>query len=152
MIAVIAWIIGFSVAMAICLTHYLVNERPYENEPLEFPEPFIVSEYYARMEQAALETLESQAPVDQTIILWWGLDGLRLNEDGTMEWVSRRKPRAINQDVFYQSCQSLQDTAIISQLRPPMPGNLECSIDMQPTCLHLQSLMMQCCCTTKKQP
>lgn len=26
------------------------------------------------------------------IVLWWGLDGLKLKDDGTTEWISRRKP------------------------------------------------------------
>lgn len=57
--------------------------------------PFIVSEYYDRMGKSALDILESQEPVDQTIILWWGLDGLRLNEDGSLEWISRKKPETV---------------------------------------------------------
>lgn len=44
------------------------------------------------MEQTALELLEKQEPVEQIIVLWWGLDGLRLNEDGTLEWIRRKKP------------------------------------------------------------
>lgn len=70
--------------------------RPQKEQLPEHLEPFVISEYYARTEQAALDILETQEPVDQTIILWWGLDGLRMNEDGTMEWVSRRKPRPVD--------------------------------------------------------
>ena len=84
----IAWLIGMSVAIIICSLHYIINERPYEGEPLEPLEPFVVSEYYDRMEKAALDILEYQESVDQTIILWWVLDGLRLNEDGTLEWLT----------------------------------------------------------------
>lgn len=104
----IAWLIGMSAAIIICSLHYIINERPYEGEPLEPLEPFIVSEYYDRMEKAALDILENQGPVDQTIILWWGMDGLRMNEDGTLEWVSRRKPKPVQEDVFYQPFQSIQ--------------------------------------------
>lgn len=60
------------------------------------PNPFIVSEHYGRMEKAALEILEAQEPIDRIIILWWGLDGLRMNEDGTGEWISRKKPLPIS--------------------------------------------------------
>lgn len=83
--------------------------RPQKEQLPEHLEPFVISEYYARTEQAALDILETQEPVDQTIILWWGLDGLRLNEDGTMEWVSRRKPKPVRGNVFYQPCQSMQN-------------------------------------------
>lgn len=81
----IAWLIGMSAAIIICALHYIINERPYEGEPLEPLEP-----------------------VDQTIVLWWGLDGLRMNEDGTLEWVSRRKSKPVQEDVFYQPFQSIQ--------------------------------------------
>lgn len=92
----IAWVIGMSAAIIICSLHYMINERPYEREPLKPAEPFIVSEYYDRMEKADLDILEHREAVEQTIILWWGLDGLRLNEDGELEWVSRRKPRPVD--------------------------------------------------------
>jgi hypothetical protein len=73
-------------------------------------DPFFVSEYYDQMEKAVLDILENQETVDQTIILWWGLDGLRLNEDGTMKWVSRRKPKPVQENIFFQSCQSIIPT------------------------------------------
>ena len=104
----IAWLIGMSAAIIICSLHYIINERPYEGEPLEPLEPFVVSEYYDRMEKAALDILEHQEPVNQTIILWWGLDGLRLNEDGELEWISRKTPKPVNQNVSYHPCQSIQ--------------------------------------------
>lgn len=54
------------------------------------------------------EGKEKQAKYE--IVLWWGLDGLKLNDDGTTEWISRRKPKPINQDVSYQPCQSQDDS------------------------------------------
>lgn len=103
----IACIIGIAVAIIICTLHYLITERLYKGKPLEPPEPFIVSEYYARIEKAFLNILERQGPVDQTIILWWGLDGLRLTEDGKLEWVNRRKTKPVQGNVFYQPFQSI---------------------------------------------
>lgn len=103
----IACIIGITVSTIICLIHYLINERPHEKEPLGPSEPFVVSEYYSHMEKAAIDILEKQEPIDKTIILWWGLDGLKLNEDGTLEWISRKKPKPVNQDISYQMCQSI---------------------------------------------
>ena len=104
----IAWLIGMLAAIIICSLHYIINERPYEGEPLEPLEPFVVSEYYDRMEKATLDILKQQEPVDQTIILWWGLDGLRMNEDGELEWISRKTPKPVNQNVSYHPCQSIQ--------------------------------------------
>ena len=70
-------------------------------------EHFVVSEYLARIEKASIEILESRKPVEQIVILWWGLDGVRLNEDGTAEWISRKKPPPVQQNVFYQPCQAV---------------------------------------------
>ncbi len=66
---------------------------------------FSVSKYLSRIEEASLEILENLEPINGAITLWWGLDGLRLNEDGTTEWVSRRKKPV--ETVLYQPCQSV---------------------------------------------
>lgn len=69
-----------------------------------------VTEYLSRIEEASLDILETQTPIDidKSITLWWGLDGLRLNEDGTFEWISRKKSKPINPNISYQMCQSIQ--------------------------------------------
>lgn len=62
------FIVAPIVAITICTLHYLINERPFEKaEPLEPPQPFVVSEYYDRMEKAALNIMEVQEPIDQII-------------------------------------------------------------------------------------
>ena len=66
---------------------------------------FTVSEYFSRIERAHLDILEDLKPVSKVITLWLGLDGLQLNEDGTTEWVSRKKTA---ENVFYHPCQSIQ--------------------------------------------
>lgn len=87
---------------------------------------FSVSEYLQHIEDASSEIQQQKEPVDRTIILWWGVDGLRMNEDGSFEWISRRKkelepvqitpcvtqypkeePEPVNQNVFYQPPQSI---------------------------------------------
>lgn len=70
-------------------------------------EPFSEAKYLERMEKALLEAQEQKETVDQTVILWWGLDGLTLDENGNLKWISRRKPEPVNQNVFYQPCQSV---------------------------------------------
>lgn len=70
-------------------------------------EPFIVSAYLERIEKAWLNILEQKKPTDWTVILWWGLDGLRMNEDGSLEWISRKKPKPVSQSIFYQPCQNI---------------------------------------------
>lgn len=114
-------IIWFSIIGVSCLIviipQFIASKvnRKNDTPKLEI-EPFSVTEYFDRMEQATLDIMEKQEPIDQTIILWWGLDGLRLNEDGTSEWISRKKPNPVMQNVFYQPCQSIQ-ADVESQLR-----------------------------------
>ena len=130
----IVCIIGMAVAIIICTVHYLINERPYGGEPLEPLEPFVVSEYYDRIERTALEILESREPVDRTIILWWGLDGLKLTEDGKLDWVSRKKQKPVLQNVSYQPCRSIA----------PMPQYTMCqSTQAQIDALKYQNTMLQ---------
>lgn len=45
---------------------------------------------------------------DYALILWWGEDGLRLNEDDTLEWISRKKPEPVKQNIFYQPMQGIE--------------------------------------------
>lgn len=110
MVTIIAALdVPFLMGLFALIYHVGLRIRTQKEQLPEHSEPFVISEYYARTEQAALDILEQQEPMDQTIILWCGLDGLRLNEDGTMEWVSRRKPKPVRGNVFYQPCQSMQN-------------------------------------------
>lgn len=84
-----------------------IHNLLFGKEPGQRPAEFIVSEYYDRIEKVHLNILENQTPIDRTIILWWGLDGLRLNEDGMLEWINRKKRMPTPQNVFYQPCQSM---------------------------------------------
>lgn len=90
-IAVLALI--FAIAPLILIKR---QDKQIENEQNNV-KPFCVSEYYYRTEKIALDILERQKTADKTITLWWGMDGLRLNEDGTTEWISRKKPEPIKQ-------------------------------------------------------
>lgn len=108
MVTIIAALaVPFLMGLFALIYHVELRIRTQKEQLPEHSEPFVISEYYARTEQAALDILEQQETVDQTIILWWGLDGLRLNEDGTLEWVSRRKPKPVRGNVFYHPCQSI---------------------------------------------
>lgn len=76
-----------------------------EKDTLYLSKPFLVSECYERMEKAALNILDELEPVDQTIILWWGLDGILLNENGELEWISRKKQSPVELNISNQMCQ-----------------------------------------------
>lgn len=102
-----------------------------------------VFEYLSRIEAAHLDILENIVPTDKTITLWWGLDGLRLNEDGTMEWVSRKKKRT-SESAPYQpcQCQSIQpfQTSMLHQAR--WDDQTQCTRNRMEA---LNAAIQQCC-------
>lgn len=54
--------------------------------------PFVVSEYLSRIEQEHVKILqEREVKETYTIILWIGLDGLRINDDGILEWITKKE-------------------------------------------------------------
>lgn len=58
----------------------------------QYVEPFSPSQYMDRIEKENIKILqdrEKQEPY--TIILWLNLQGLRLNDDGSFEWIERVK-------------------------------------------------------------
>lgn len=69
-----------------------------------------VSSYYDRIEKAALDIARKRKPDDKIIILWWGVDGLRLNENGDLEWIKREQETA-NQNVSYQPQQGINQVS-----------------------------------------
>lgn len=89
------------------LFHWIKNFIQKEEQEQRTEQPFVVSEYLDRIEKANLEIMEERKPVEKVIILWWGLDGLRLNEDGSIEWISRKEPETASQNVFWQPCQTI---------------------------------------------
>ena len=122
-----------------------------------------VCEYFEHIEKASIEIQENLKPIDHSIILWWGLDGLQLNDDGELEWISRKnKPRPSNGLSSYEgemeklrelyqiashiNAPSLAMQTIMSHMqavqKPPMPGYLGYSPYMQ---CALTSSIQQCC-------
>lgn len=61
-------------------------------------EDFSHIEYLSQV-KAICESIWQEPAEEYTLILWWGLDGLRLNKDGTREWISkaRRNVREISE-------------------------------------------------------
>lgn len=55
------------------------------------PEPKIewsLSVYYDRLDTVCSEIIAEQEDAP-CLVLWWGNDGLRLNKDGTTEWIKK---------------------------------------------------------------
>lgn len=99
--------------------------------------PFSVAEYYKRKEKLTLQILEDKKPVSHTIVLWWGLDGLRLNEDGSREWISRKN--TVNQNIFYPSQQSICTPNHPIDIRMNMCQSTQSQIDA----LKMQNVALQ---------
>ncbi|RKJ40192.1 hypothetical protein D7X94_08580 [Acutalibacter sp. 1XD8-33] len=57
-----------------------------EDQPPQFSSP----EYMERL-ATVCEALWQEREEPYILILWWGLDGLRLNGDGSLEWISKRR-------------------------------------------------------------
>lgn len=114
---------------------------------------FSVSEYFDLMEKASLEILGARKPIDKTITLWWGLDGIQLSEDGTYKRVSRKKKQ--DENALYQPCQSIQWTAQYAvpvesgMLRSQIEG-LQMRVAAQQTqsfsAMRMASMTQRCCC------
>lgn len=103
--------------------------------------PFTVSEYLDRIEKAALDILDTHKPEDRTITLWWGFDGLRISEDGTAEWISRRKPEPVNQGVFCQPQQVMAQVAYpISHYGMDMCQSTQATIDALQAQIAMQNV------------
>lgn len=51
---------------------------------------FKISEYLSRIERSYLDMLENLQPIDKTITLWIGLEGLRLNDPARCGLESRQ--------------------------------------------------------------
>lgn len=49
---------------------------------------FDVVEYLDRIENACI-SIEKEYKISYTCVLWWGLDGLRINKDGSIEWIRK---------------------------------------------------------------
>ncbi len=107
-------------------------------------EPFNVSEYLRRREKLILE-LEEEKGVEHTFVLWWGLNGLKINDDGTLKWISKKtkEPESVPRIEFnfdsmcqatksqideliarnacaqIQNCQKAQNAMLMNMAMPP---------------------------------
>lgn len=108
---------------------------------------FSVSEYMSRMEKAGIEIMQERwQSSGYQIVLWAGLDGLRLNDDGTTEWIRRdeKKPE-----------QTVQNCANVTQLynfpiaQNFLQQNMCCQTENTERILELQTQMQDCCIQQK---
>lgn len=136
--------------LAAAIFLWINRDKGKLSEPQEYTpvQSFSASEYLERMEKVNLEILENQHKPDKILILWWGLDGLRLNEDGTLEWISRKKPTP--KPCVFDS--SLPTTSISCDTQSTMDRIQKLQMEAQNINIQAQNqilnqqLAMQMCC------
>lgn len=110
-----------------------------ETETIEIP--FSTTEYFDRIEKAYNEILEQKerqsSSEEYVIILWWGLDGLRLNKDGSSKWISKRKEEPV---VFIPTYPQYNAFAINPLINPLNYQLQQCCCTMD----YINSLQAQC--------
>ena len=75
---------------------WMVLDSGLESEPLDDRdvEPWKLSEYYEHLQKVAEDIAKEKANRKPSpTVLWLVLDGLRLNEDGSTEWIHKDKPK-----------------------------------------------------------
>lgn len=83
------------------------------NQLVSYISDFSVSKYMGRIEKYGIEIMsERQKETNYQIILWIGIDGLRLNDDGTTEWIRREKETEKPISISYSQCQSMNWNAM----------------------------------------
>lgn len=66
---------------------HMMEDRLWHTER----KPFSVTEYLDSMEKLHIDLhRQREAEKREPVVLWWGMDGMRINEDGTTEWISKR--------------------------------------------------------------
>lgn len=110
-----------------------------ECTPVSYVSDFSPSAYMGRIEKAAVEIMqEAEKKPKYQLVLWAGLDGLRLNDDGTSTWIRREedKPKAVA---------PVQSGGFVSEIYCDVFGNVSCEtqnrIAQLQNCLTQQTVM-----------
>lgn len=84
-------IIFASICLAICLFSFFKIKQNKHKISEKVYHTFSYQDYFETIEQVTLDILkEKEEREHYQLILWLGLDGLKLNDDGSTEWISRR--------------------------------------------------------------
>lgn len=118
-------------------------------------EPFCTSDYLKRtIELSDKLQHEKEQSDNYGLVLWWGIDGLRLNADGLYEWIKKEPKKYISIPTLYPPAiggryeSMAQQTCCISQYQR-LDSMLQCQqsridgLQMQNTMLQLQCAQQQ---------
>lgn len=114
-------------------------------------EEFFVLEYLERTEKLSAEIIRNrEKQTDYSLTLWAGIDGLSLNEDGTMEWIRHEEDEEPKpSSVYYSPTQHLD----FSMVQSWHSGTQElCSSACQAPYNQIQVLQsqLQACCVQQQ--
>lgn len=85
--AIPAFVIGFYYYLE---GNYVHVEGNFDEQQSNQQTNWNVSEYFDRIEAESLKIAqEKEKQGKYSLILWWGLDGLKMREDGTFEWIRK---------------------------------------------------------------
>lgn len=133
------------VLMFICLiihNIYLKKLREKEKElyNLQFntyKSDFSVSKYYERIEQESIKIMQKKYNEPAYILtLWAGNDGLRLNKDGTTEWIKRGEEIKKQDSIDYSMLQNVGNR---------IASYADCCQTKESQIQLLQSQLQSCC-------
>lgn len=101
-----------AMVMAVCgvldWRHNQKMKELYRSQFRPYVSDFSVYKYMDRIEKAGIEIMaEEEKRQEYQLVLWAGLDGLRMNQDGTTEWIRREEEKQKPISVSYSPCQSL---------------------------------------------
>lgn len=161
MVFAIIWAVFIGAAFSIAIIAEQKKDKKHREEVRLFLQsaikqpPFSVPEYYDRAQQQQ-ETLqaekENQKPY--AIILWWGLDGLRLNDDGSFEWirknqktvgVSYRSQQTINKEI-YELEEKIRNYPKNTPSLPDEYWIMIHTLNELYRCQQIQDSLTKCCC------
>lgn len=103
--------VAAAVAMAVASVMAQMREEKqkqlFRSQFRQYISDFSTSAYMGRIEKSSVEIMQdAQKRPKYQFVLWAGLDGLRMNDDGTTEWIRREeKPKPVS--VSYSLPQSL---------------------------------------------
>jgi hypothetical protein len=81
-ICFISWLIGIGIGpFVLCLLSIADRLEDSKQEAIKLycSKPFSISEYYTRMESIAIDIARNNSSIDNTITLWFGLHGIKLD-------------------------------------------------------------------------
>lgn len=145
----------FACIFALIFFRKLENKTELSVDEPTKVEPFCTSDYLKRtIELSDKLQHEKEQSTNYRIVLWWGIDGLRLNANDSYEWIKKELQKYISIPPLYPSMSGewyesmVQQTCCTSQYQR-LDSMLQCQqsrideLQMQNTMLQLQCAQQQ---------